>query len=505
MNKKILGISAGAVGMCVLVGALSANTIWAKVAPTSFIAKAGHNTLKALEEESKQRVEVMGIDVDKSQAAYEQQFEIKIKELFGEDAEDMRAVLGGSKISATATHSENQNLVDLNFKGANGMGLSLSLFGDEAQIGFRVKDLTKEYLMIDLENFAKKFNNSALIDVFYWDELPEDIALGGEEKAQFLEPETLLELQEMYVAAVKDSETKYEGKKDLQGQKVRQFSIVVPEDVVEELVIETFDSVMTDKNFEDYLMTMLMMDSYYTAQEIKEELVGVRKQFKEMAKSLDYGDGLELVMSVNKKNQLIYCESLMDIKNQYGRLKYEFEGGFLGKKVITDLIEGELVLTIDEQKVKGQFVYESNLGKKENELTQSMEMKLGDSQYTAFDISCETRYSPKLKEDNYQIDGKLVLGDEIAFALNGEGAIVEDQKQKTLQVELDTLKFTAKDLSGYYEDMGVVGELQYHYAPIPVEDLAPSSKKDLFGMTEDELYSLVWDMSRNLANMYNPY
>lgn len=474
------------IGLCIL--AIAVILIWcmdgiiARSMPWLYVNKGLKNTMKRLDEEVEKQFKALPYAKGEQGKYFEQELILGVNGVTGAD-QFMEEGLKNSKIEIMRQKSNAQNLYTIGAK-VDGEKVELELFYDQKQLGLRIKGITKEFLMIDLENFAERFNDSELREWIDIEELPEDLNM--EELDQLaLTEETQKLIKEELKVIKKASKLKYDGKKPLESQKLRMFNLEIPQDVLCEQLAALFEIITDDEHFIEYMG--LKQSRYYSKSDMKEMLRRSQKEFSEMMEEVAGDENVIVTLGVNSNKRLVYGTSEMVFDNDGDEVCLEFEMKLLGKKLITDLIEVEMSVADAYDEMHMALNFESNLGEKGKEIKQQLEVAMAYDKENLFKGELTSCYTPKAKSDQYEIQGEITIEDEVSFYLEGEATIKQENKSYALVFE--ELEVGAKSL--YYDERyNISGYLEYKYTPTKQQELLPSKTIDLLEMDEEALYEL---------------
>lgn len=485
--KKAIGITVGVVvGIGVILGSIK--PVWVRVAPASYVAKAVMKTEKVIQEEFAKRKEVFGYDMLDGKRSCDEDITFQVTGLKGEEAVYLEPLLKGAILNIHTMLSDTEDRMDMSVK-AGELALGLKYYQGNDQIGLQLMDVMDDYVMVDLKNYGKTYNAWPVREMFDMPKVPEDLDLSMGEIMYPLEQETRDKLKALYTGYMKEVKVSYSGKGEVAGNKVQQFTAVIPEEMIEEFIVESIKLMIEDPKYGEILYFYQIQDGYEMEEEAFKELLRETQQYiAEGLEQIAFGAGIQIEMAIDSKGRIVQVVSDMEVKNAYDEsFVMGCELALLGEQYVTDQLVAELMFQVEGETFKGSIDYASNLGENADTITEQLAMKLEEGGVTPFSIGYNTAYTPKKEADNYHLEGEMVIADGARVQVKADGTWKQDKKAQTMTLDARNVAIQIQDLSGYMAEMVVEGELAYSYQVTESKELMPSNKKYLFEMTDEQI------------------
>ncbi|MDF2594383.1 MAG: hypothetical protein K0R69_724, partial [Clostridia bacterium] len=273
IGRKRLGVLIGAIIGIGMVGIAAAQAIVPTLLPKVYVGEALKNTQAALVSETQAVRELTGgalLDEILKEQAIQNNFEIRLEDMTGEGAEEIKRMARGIGIATELKRNqENSKLLGQFTINQNSLRLlGADFYKDQEEMGFNISELFDRYMTVNLGTFVEDYNQSALCAMtgIPLEEKDYDILMNYFDNVskQRLSNDLLDQIEQRTTQAFKESEVKYIGKETVgQGENnknYKTYQIVLKEDTVKSYLKDVFKIFMEDKAFAEYINMIESME-----------------------------------------------------------------------------------------------------------------------------------------------------------------------------------------------------------------------------------------------------
>jgi hypothetical protein len=512
IGRKRLGVLIGAILGIGMVGIVAAQAIVPTLVPKVYVGEALKNTQAALVSETQAVKELTGralLDEMLKERAIQNNFEIRLEDMTGEGAEEIKRMARGIGIATELKRNkENSRLLGRFTVNQNSLRLlGADFYKDQEEMGFSISELFDQYMTVNLDTFVEDYNQSALCAMTGTplEEKDYDILMNYFDNVsqQRLSNELLIQIGQRTTQAFKESEVKYIGKETIgQGENnknYKTYQVVLKEDTIKSYLKDIFKIFMEDKAFTEYINMIEAMETYNEEGNLANS---VNEAIQEFDAQIDAIDTLEtqISVSIDDKKRVVQAVSEM-IREIHGqKTTMQVTASLLGEQFMLDDLKMAVAIESDGQRLGADFTSLSNYGSKEDELLHQGVVHFSQDGVPTTNISIDMSYNTKAKEDNLKVEADLDTPDGLVLSLLTEGTMLKDNAKKYFSMDIGNMTL---GMTGGMVDHTLTLAGKYEIKAIKEADIefSHSDEAYLFHMTEEELTALTQKISDNMMQI----
>ncbi len=491
-GKKKKWILGGLIVLIVLglFGASMANDLIARLAPDKYVMLSLLEMQKTADKDLKSK-KTPRLKEQKNSLSF------NIKQIDGLNDDHTKGIIEGLGTSMTvATNEDGHIKIDAGFN-TNGLNLmDISLYSENHEIGIKIPGLLSQYVMLDLDAFKEKYDQSDLA-YFMGPIEQEAVDMVKDSINQYRSnimgdvQNTHMELtaayQEVFTDFIKNAAVKYDGTSKVsvggKNKKANQFTITMDSNHIKSFVKDLTRATLRNKQVQKNIQTLLELDGYYSFHEWEDMIYEGLDQLK-------FSD-IELNCAIDHKKRILRTDLLTAFNIDGERVKVNGHYNVSGEDSLLDQLEASLTLQSDHDKMQIDLERDKSfLGKKTNTSDDiRFRIRLDGEQMLTASLNIEQDLD--VKDDNYYLSAKVAIPDEdIAIKFNLSGDLVTGPNP--MEMSLDASK-VALTLTSSGETAGITASGRF-----AIEDLAGESitiskdqKLDLFSIDQRQLFDII--------------
>ena len=512
IGRKRLGVLIGAILGIGMVGIAAAQAIAPTLLPKVYVGEALKNTQATLVSETQAVRELTGgalLDEILKEQAIQNNFEIRLEDMTGEGAEEIKRMARGMGIATELKRNqENSKLLGQFTINQNSLRLlGADFYKDQEEMGFNISELFDRYMTVNLETFVEDYNQSALCAMtgIPLEEKDYDILMNYFDNVsqQRLSNDLLDQIEQRTTQAFKESEVKYIGKETVgQGEnnkKYKTYQIVLKEDTVKSYLKDVFKIFMEDRAFTEYINMIESMEGNEGTGNLASS---VNEAIQEFDAQIDAIERLETQVDVSIDDKKRIVKTIGDIVREIDGQKttIRVSTSLLGKQFMLDDLKIAVAIEGDGQQLGADLISLSNYGSKEHLLLHQGGMYFSQDGMPTTNISIDMSYNTKAKEDNLKVEFKLDTPEGIGMSLLTEGTMLKDNTKKYFSMDIGNMTL---GMTGGMIDHTLTLAGKYEIKAIREADIefSHSDAAYLFHMTEEELTALTQKISANMMQI----
>lgn len=479
-------IVAGAVVFVVGGIVLAKDSIMMKISPEAYLMQAIEETRKIIEKENNTQGILKNIEFLNVQEGIVQEIDLKKKASTGMGYLDEMDLKYKLDIETLPTELAMDMCMEIgeeifDFKG----------YICKDQIGINLSGMNDTYLYANGKTFSKDFNAWEVTQQCGLNHLPSSLNWDGLE--QIKEDEYVVNIgqcfKEWYETNKEDITIETKEPVHKAGKKYNVISVQIDEDVVEDGLKEILDTI--EEQMEEVIIAEYISHGY-DVQSAKQASDEEFRQIKSELGNIDYHKGLEIECLIDSKERICEMIAEMELSTEYEEIELETDISFEGEKLMTDIVNMQLEMTVDGEKATVYSEYERN---KTDKGAVEEELEVGVDVVNEKMIEMTFKNTTKKGDDN---NTTLVEGSIELYADN-EGEIIADYEadinvDKAKQVVVAQIESLDIDIMQRDSTAELVLEGEYMVTPLAKETVKPRNTKSLFELTLPEVEVLMEDI-----------